>query len=116
MPVIKSSDTAWGPGATPNYKRRVFVSPETGSGAITLGEVSLDPGSELPMHTHRIEEAMMISRGSVTVVLNGETHVLKAGDALLVPAGTKHTLGNRSKDIAGFYFFYPGVEVRMDKV
>ncbi len=116
MPIIRNSDVKFGPGATPDYKRRVLVGPEKGSGAITLGEVLMDPGSSLPMHTHRIEESMVITKGIMTAVLGNETYVLNPGDAILVPAWQKHLLANSGKEQAGFLFFYPGVEVLLERV
>jgi HTH-type transcriptional repressor of puuD len=113
MPIIRSSEVKFGPGATPDYQRRVLVGPEKGSGAITLGEVMMDPGSSLPLHTHRIEESMVITKGTITALLGNETYTLNPGDAILVPAWVKHLLANHGKETAGFYFFYPGVEVQM---
>jgi len=115
MPVIRSAEVEFGPGATPDYQRRVLVGPPNGSGSITLGEVVLDPGSSLPLHTHYIEESMVITKGEVTVVLDDETSTLSPGDALLVPAGVKHLLANHGTEPAGFLFFYPGVEVQMQR-
>jgi quercetin dioxygenase-like cupin family protein len=116
MPIIRSSEVKFGPGATPDYKRRVLVGPEKGSGAITLGECLMDPGSSLPLHTHRIEESMVITRGVITAVLGDDTYTLNPGDAILVPASIKHLLANRSQEPAGFLFFYPGVEVQMERM
>ena len=99
-----------------NYKRRVLVDPDRGSGAITLGEAIIDSGVELPMHTHRVEEAMVITRGTATVVLGDETYTLNQSDVILAPAGVKHTLANHGKEPVGFLFFYPAIEIRLDRV
>ena len=116
MPIIRNSEVKFGPGATPDYTRRVLVGPEKGSGAITLGEVMMDPGASLPLHTHRIEESMVITRGIMTAVLGDETYTLNPGDAVLVPAWVKHLLANKGTEPAGFLFFYPGVEVQLERV
>ena len=113
MMSVTSSRT---PGIVENYRRRVLVDPDRGSGAITLGESIMDPDAELPMHTHRIEEVMVITRGTANVVLGGETYTLNPSDVILAPAWVEHLLANRSKESTGFLFFYPAVEVGMDRV
>ena len=66
MPIISNADVEFSPGSVENTMRRVLVNPDRGSGAITLGEMIMDPGSELPTHTHRVEEAMVITKGIAT--------------------------------------------------
>ena len=94
-------------GLLENTWRRILVNQDKGSGAITLGELSMNPGTELPMHTHRIEETMVITKGAATVVLGDETYTLEPGDVILASAGIKHTLANRSNEPMEFLFFYP---------
>ena len=115
MPIIRNSEVEFTPGMVPNYMRRVMVNPERGSGAATCGEALMNPGAELPMHTHRIEEVMVITKGTVLCNLGGESYPLTPGDVILAPAAVKHNLANRTNEPAGFIFFYPGVEVKLDK-
>ena len=116
MTVIRSADIEFGPGSVPNTRRRVLIDADRGSGAITLGQLIMNPGSELMMHTHRIEEAMVITRGVATAVLGDETHTLRPGDAILAPAGVKHMLANRSSEPMEFLFFYPAISIQMLRV
>jgi len=115
MPIIRNADVEFSPGLVENYRRRVLVNPDRGSGAITLGEAIMNPGAELPMHTHRIEETMVITKGIATVVLGDETYTLGPSDVILAPAGIKHALANRGSEPAEFLFFYPAVEVQLDR-
>lgn len=116
MPIIRSAEVKFTPGRVENYKRRQLVNPDRGSGAITLGEGIMNPGAELPIHTHRVEEVMVITKGTMTVVLGDDTYTLNPSDVILAPAGVQHMLANRSEEPAGFLFFYPAVEVRLDCV
>ncbi len=116
MPIIRSAEVEFGPGIVENTRRRVLVNPDEGSGAITLGEAIMNPGTELPMHTHRVEETMVITKGTATAVLGDETNTLEQGDVILAPAGVKHMIGNPGKEPMGFLFFYPAVEVKLDYV
>ena len=116
MPIIRNIDIKFAPGVVENTRRRILVNPDKGSGAITLGESIMNPGTELPMHTHRIEETMVITKGAATVVLGNETYTLEPGDVILAPAGVKHMLANNGSEPMGFLFFYPAVEVRMERL
>ncbi len=116
MPIIRNAEVELAPGAVENTRRRLLVNPDRGSGSITLGELIMNPGASLPMHTHRVEEAIVITRGQATAVLGEETCTLGPGDVILAPAGVKHLVANHSKEPVGFLFFYPSVEVRLDRV
>ena len=116
MPIIRNTDIEFTPGAVENTKRRVLVNPDRGAGAITLGELIMNPSTELPMHTHRIEETMVITKGTATTVLGDETYTLEPGDVILAPAGIKHMLANRGNEPMEFLFFYPAVEVRLERL
>lgn len=48
----------------------------------------LEPTDYLQSH----DEWIMVAQGAATLVMAGQTHQLKAGDWLLIPGGTAHTL------------------------
>ena len=115
MPIIKYNDVEIGQGAVAGTQRRLFITGEK-AGAITLGELIMEPGAELPLHTHRIEEAMVITKGKATCIDGDKTYELEPGDVILAPAGVKHNLANRASEPMSFVFFYPGIEVKLDRV
>jgi mannose-6-phosphate isomerase-like protein (cupin superfamily) len=50
---------------------------------------------EPPVHVHPAQdERFEISEGELSVHMDGETHVLRAGDSLEVPRGTVHKMWN----------------------
>ena len=116
MPIIRNADVEFTPGSVENTRRRILVNSDKGSGAITLGELIMKPGAELPMHTHRIEETMVITKGEATVVLGDETYTLAPRDVILAPAGIKHTLANRTTEPMEFLFFYPAIEIHLERL
>jgi quercetin dioxygenase-like cupin family protein len=116
MPIIRNTDVEFISGSIKNTQRRILVDQDKGSGAITLGELIMNPGSELPMHTHRIEETMVITKGTATAVLNDKTYTLGPNDVILAEAGVKHTLANRSNEPMGFLFFYPSINIHLERV
>jgi quercetin dioxygenase-like cupin family protein len=64
-----------------------------------VAEVS--PGSESGRHTHPGDEVAYILEGTVTVEMQGKPAVVKkAGEGLIIPAGTIHNARNTSKAVA----------------
>lgn len=111
MCFIHCGDVKFTSGVVPHSDRRILVSKHVGAGATTLGEVIMHPGAKLPLHTHKVEEVMVIVEGTAAATLGEETRTLTAGDVLLAPAGVKHKLATVGDSRMRFMFFYPAVEV-----
>jgi mannose-6-phosphate isomerase-like protein (cupin superfamily) len=62
-------------------------------------EVELEAGfgDSPPMHAHPDDEVVEVTQGSVRFDIAGEQRVLRAGERLVIPAGTMHTFGAASK-------------------
>jgi mannose-6-phosphate isomerase-like protein (cupin superfamily) len=78
-----------------NYFRKVLF---TGKYA-QLVVMSLKPGEEIGNEVHdSVDQFFRIEEGEVKFVFNGkENYILKAGGAVVVPAGTYHNVVNISK-------------------
>jgi len=61
--------------------------------------MSLKPGEEIGNEVHpNVDQFFRIEQGEATFVLGGkEKHILKDGEAAIVPAGTYHNVINSSK-------------------
>jgi mannose-6-phosphate isomerase-like protein (cupin superfamily) len=61
--------------------------------------MSLKPGEEIGNEVHKtVDQFFRIEVGSAKFIFNGkEEHVVKAGDAVVVPAGTFHNVVNALK-------------------
>jgi quercetin dioxygenase-like cupin family protein len=57
---------------------------------MTLVEVTLSKGAEVPDHTHPHEQVGYVARGRVRFNIGGETRELSAGDGYLAPAEVPH--------------------------
>lgn len=58
---------------------------------ITLGDVTINPGQSNPLHVHgNSEEVIYVLSGSCEHRVGKDTLLLKAGDALRIPAGVPH--------------------------
>ncbi len=78
-----------------NFFRQVLF---TGKYA-QLVVMCLKPGEEIGNEVHpAVDQFFRIEQGQARFVLNGtEEHVAKAGDAVIIPAGTYHNVINSSK-------------------
>jgi quercetin dioxygenase-like cupin family protein len=55
-----------------------------------LNVVELQPGAEVPLHSHPHEQLGLILSGSMTMVVDGEAHECGLMDAYVLPGGVEH--------------------------
>jgi HTH-type transcriptional repressor of puuD len=70
-----------------------------------------EPGTAIPLHTHNVEENVLVLEGEATAVVGEDSFELKAGDATWVPAGVPHRFANRGQGRLRIYWVYGGREV-----
>jgi mannose-6-phosphate isomerase-like protein (cupin superfamily) len=71
--------------------------------------MSLLPGEEIGNEVHNtVDQFFRIEEGEAKFIFNGqEEHVVKSGDAVIVPAGTFHNvINNSSKEALKLYTIY----------
>lgn len=69
--------------------------------------MSLNPGEEIGEEVHEAEDQFLrVELGSGRAVLEGQAHDIKAGWAVLVPAGVKHNIINTSESEMKLYTIY----------
>lgn len=57
----------------------------------------LQPSEDIGMEMHpNVDQFFRLEEGEGKVVMNGEEHIVKNGDAIIVPAGTQHNVINTS--------------------
>jgi quercetin dioxygenase-like cupin family protein len=78
---------------------------------ITTGQTIFAPGTGLPVHSHNVEENVLILEGLAIAEIDGKTFDLVAGEATWVEAGTPHRFLNRSDTPMRIYWVYGGREV-----
>lgn len=57
---------------------------------MTVGEVLLDAGTDVPMHTHPHDQVTYVIEGRFEFTVGGETTILEPGTVALIPGGTTH--------------------------
>ena len=61
----------------------------------SLAEATLEPDQATQRHQHRVtEEIYFVLKGSGRMEVDGATHIVRPGDAILIPAGAWHWLEN----------------------
>jgi mannose-6-phosphate isomerase-like protein (cupin superfamily) len=78
---------------------------------VTTGITVFEPGTAIPLHTHNVEESVLILEGEATAVVDGKRFDLEVGDATWVPAGVPHRFANRGQGRMRIYWVYGGREV-----
>jgi mannose-6-phosphate isomerase-like protein (cupin superfamily) len=63
--------------------------------AQSLAEATLEPSQATQRHHHeRTEEIYLVTKGSGSLEVDGETRTVRPGDAIRIPPGAWHTLEN----------------------
>ncbi|MGW0840940.1 cupin domain-containing protein [Streptomyces sp. NPDC002787] len=78
---------------------------------ITTGQTVFQPGTGLPLHSHNVEESVLILEGEATAEIDGELFDLEPGQATWVPAGMPHRFFNRGEGVMRIYWVYGGRDV-----
>jgi len=75
-----------------NFRQVLFTASHS-----QLVVMSLGPNEDIGMEVHpNVDQFFRIEAGEGKVIMNQEEHPIKAGDAIVVPAGTQHNLVNLS--------------------
>jgi quercetin dioxygenase-like cupin family protein len=53
-------------------------------------QVTLEEGTVVPAHRHPHEQITYVIEGALSMEVEGQTHVLRAGDSLLFPSDVEH--------------------------
>lgn len=70
------------------------VSALSRSAQLCIFEQFCDPGLGAPIHIHAVEEVLEVMEGEAEVFLRDESHVVRANQSVLVPAGARHGFRN----------------------
>lgn len=70
--------------------RQVLIGPDEGPN-FALRRFIMQPGGGMPRHTNTVEHEQYVLRGAARITLGDETHEVKAGDVVYIPAGQVHS-------------------------
>lgn len=77
----------------------------------TTGQTQFAVGTGLPLHSHNVEESVLILQGLATAQIGDSTYDLVEGQATWVPAGVPHRFFNRGNGLMRIYWVYGGRHV-----
>lgn len=78
---------------------------------VTTGQTQFAPGTGLPLHSHNVEETVLILEGEAVAEIGEQSFDLVAGQATWVPAGVPHRFFNRGTGTMRIYWVYGGRDV-----
>jgi 3-isopropylmalate dehydrogenase len=78
---------------------------------VTTGITEFPVGAGIPLHTHNVEESVLILEGQAAAVIGDDSFDLGPGDATWAPAGVPHRFANRGAGPMRIYWVYGGREV-----
>lgn len=88
-----------------------FIDKQFGSGGVSMGMVTIQPGAGIPPHVHRVEDAMVVVEGEGIFLVGEQGIPFKAGMGLLAPAGVRHGLKNNGENPLKIVYTWPSIEV-----
>jgi 3-isopropylmalate dehydrogenase len=78
---------------------------------VTTGVTEFPAGAGIPLHTHNVEESVLVLEGQASAVIGEDSFDLEPGDATWAPAGVPHRFVNRGAGPLRIYWVYGGREV-----
>lgn len=95
----------------PDSRSALLVDPggtsETHVDDITLIVEEIAPGDRIPLHTHPINEVIVILEGDPEITLGDETRTLGPGGVVFIPAGTPHRTRNATTSPVRVHAMFP---------
>ena len=91
--------------------------PERGDNMITVKEIFIDPGAEIPVHLHPdTEETHFLIKGKLIAILGNNEFEMNSRDCMLAPAGMPHGMKNHSNETARLLIMFPKVSFGRESV
>src|SRR5262249_61584392 len=85
----------------PGMRTRPLIGTQHGFTSFFVSEFEMDEGASVPLHTHPIEEAVVVTKGIVTIQVGEDTVTARAGSVVRIPPGVPHAFRNEVPDSAG---------------
>ena len=102
----------------PGSRWALLVDPGRTSGKhvddITLIVEEIAPGDRIPLHTHPINEVIVILEGDPEVTLGDETRALGPGGVVFIPAGTPHRTRNATTSRVCVHAMFPSERIGIE--
>lgn len=84
-----------------DYRRVLYTTPLS-----QLVLMCIEPGDEIGMETHDLDQFIRIEQGKANVILNGTKHQVEDDFAIVIPAGTQHNVISTGNEALKLYSVY----------
>lgn len=92
--------------------RWAFVTNEKADVAVIVEEIAV--GDRVPLHRHQIDEVIIFLAGEGEVRVDGETHEVRTGDLVIIPAGAAHGTKNIGGEAVRICAFFPSHRIDIE--
>lgn len=99
----------------PGIRRASFFDAAEGAQQLSLILAEIDPGKEIPLHRHEVEEGLYVLEGSGAVAIGGEERPIAAGSFCVMPAREYHTVRNTGSGVMKLVAAFSGTNVKMER-
>jgi len=111
MPIIHHTDQTAEVRTRSLVPIRKLVGREVGAQQSTLWEQIMQPGEQIQLHYHEVEESITFFTGRVEVTEAGETVQFDAPATAFFPAHVWHSIRNIGSEPVRLMAFFSGVNV-----
>ncbi|MEM7252932.1 MAG: cupin domain-containing protein [Pseudomonadota bacterium] len=107
MPIIDHADSPE-LEMRPGIRGQFLANKTLGSSQVSLLINTVEPGAEAPLHTHTVEETMLVLEGEVWAQVGDERTVVGPNHTVVIPPHTPHAWGNASTTTAKLLWAFAG--------
>lgn len=79
-----------------------------GSCGLSLLKNWVQPGAQAPLHTHTVEETMLVLAGTVWAQIGDEHFTVGPNNTVIIPPNTPHAWGNLGPGVAELLWAFAG--------
>jgi quercetin dioxygenase-like cupin family protein len=84
----------------PGMQTRTLIGTDHGVDSFFIDEFRLEEGAQVPLHTHPVEEAWVVTEGRLTLQVGDDTVNVDAECVVRIPPGVPHAVRNQGPDLA----------------
>ena len=106
LPIIDHNNTDETPWR-PNYRKWDITKKGDGTTSSSMSLSSIGTGAGAPLHTHEADELIVVLKGTLEVVIDGETYFVGADHTIVVPPNVPHGFTNKEASEAQILGFFP---------
>jgi len=110
MAIIEHSTRPAHPSTRSGVPIRKLVSAEDGATQTEAWEQLLQPGDEIPLHYHDVEETVVFLSGEIETVIDQKSVITAAPMTAFVPANQLHSFRNVGTKAAQMIVFFPTLQ------